>query len=207
MPYYKNKDLLFIHIPKTGGRVVEKQICKLYPQTLFSGRSNTILDSPYDKISLQHQFYTVLYKNRIKLDINFDKIKVFTIIRNPYDRIISDLLWYNLIKKDFSSEEVYEVIKNKYLIDNELDNHNEPQYKFITDENCNLIPNIKIFRTEKLNEANDELNKFLGFDIDIIQKNVNKDYSKYLNKDSIALINKVYKKDFELFNYNLKNTI
>ena len=34
--------------------------------------------------------------------------------------------------------------------------------------------------------------------------NVNKDYSRYLNKDSIDLINYYYKYDFKLFNYQMK---
>ena len=205
MPYYKNKNLLFIHIPKTGGSLIENNIKKYTPQKLWcSSDNNTLLDFPYNKISLQHQFYTTLYQFKNKLNINFDNIKIFSVVRNPYDRIISDLFWNRLIKTDFTAEQVYNIIKNNYLYRDDLDNHNEPQYKFIVDENSELIKNIKIFNTETLNETNDELNKFLGFNINIKQDNVNKDYSKYLNKDSISLINTFYKKDFELFNYKFK---
>ena len=66
---------------------------------------------------------------------------------------------------------------------------------------------VWIFKGEKFDKnltensdnikTNDELNKFLGFNINIKRGNVNKDYSKYLNKDSISLINNFYKKDFE----------
>ena len=203
MPYYKKQNLLFIHIPKTGGTVIENCIKKKTPQTLFSSLTNSLLDFPYNKKSLQHQFYTTIYKFRDKLDVNFDNIKIFSVVRNPYDRIISDLLWWKLIKKDFTAEQVYNVIKNNYLYRDNLDNHNEPQYKFIVDENSELIKNIKIFKTEILNETNDELSKLAGFNIDIKQVVRNKDYSKYLNKYSISLINSFYKKDFELFNYEL----
>lgn len=203
MPYYKDKNILFIHIPKTGGTVIEDNIKKHTSQKLYSSFTNTLLDFPYNKKSLQHQFYTTLYKFKDKLNINFDNIKIFTVVRNPYDRIMSDLFWYNLIKKNFTSKQVYNTIKNNYLYRNDLDNHNEPQYKYIVDEKYELIKNIKIFNTETLNESNDELNKFIGFDINIKKKQVNKDYSNYLNKDSISLINTFYKKDFELFNYKL----
>ena len=211
MPYYKKKNLLFIHIPKTGGTVIEDEIKNVYKQTIYSGYTNNILDSPYNKFSLQHQFYTILYKYQDKLDINFNNIKIFSVVRNPYDRIISDLLWWKRKKKypEFKinyndTEEIYNFIKNNYLNRDDLDNHNQPQYKFITDENLNLISNIQIFKCETLNDANDELNEFLGFNINIKRENVNKNYSKFLNKKSVLLINDFYKKDFELFNYKLK---
>jgi len=114
------------------------------------------------------------------------------------------LFWWRLIKKNFTAKRVYNVIKNNYLYREDLDNHNIPQYKFITDENSELIKNIIVFNTESLNKSNDKLNEFLGFDINIKKKETNKDYSKYLNKDSIFLINTYYKKDFELFNYKFK---
>ena len=204
MPYYKEQNLLFIHIPKTGGTVIENNIKKKYKQTLYSGVTNKLLDNPYNKKSLQHQFYTTIYKFKKKLDVNFDNIKIFSIVRNPYDRIISDLFWNKLIKKHFTAEQVYNVIKNNYLYRDDLDNHNKPQYKFIVDENSELIKNIKIFRTETLNESNDDLSKFVGFNINIRKEGINKDYSNYLNKNSISLINIFYKKDFELFNYKLE---
>ena len=204
MPYYKEQNVLFIHIPKTGGTVIENQLKKIYEESLFN-QNRTLLDPPYNKIYLQHQFYTTIYKFKDKLDVNFDNIKIFSVVRNPYDRIMSDLFWWKKIEKDFTSEEVYNVIKNQYLDKDNLDNHNMPQYKFITDNNCELIKNIKLFKTETLNESNDELNNFLGFNINIKKKDVNKDYSKYLNKESIYLINNFYKKDFELFNYKFKS--
>jgi hypothetical protein len=215
MPYYtdrkkplkpngtKSINLLFIHIPKTGGSIIEYKIIRQYKQSVFSGATNAAIP-PYNGISLQHQFYSTLYKYRDELEINFENIKIFCVVRNPYDRIISDLLWRKSIKTDFTAEQVYDVIKNNYLYKKNLDNHNMPQYKFVIDENLKVNPDIKIFKCEELNEINDELNKFLEFNINIKQKNVNKDYSMYLNKNSISLINEFYEKDFELFNYDLK---
>jgi len=204
MPYYKKNNILFIHIPKTGGQVIESQMVKFTEQTLLTGRPNSVLDPPYKKISLQHQLYTTIYKNRNKLKVNFNGIKIFTVVRNPYFRLISDLFWYGLIKKDYTSDMVFKIIKYNYLDRDDLDNHNIPQFKFVTDENGNLIDNIKIFKTEDLNDSNDELINFTGFNINIKRQNVNKNYDRYLNKESILLINSVYKKDFELFNYVMK---
>lgn len=203
MPYYKQKNILFIHIPKTGGTVIENALKKKTKQTLFGNNKNW--NEPYRGISPQHLFYNTIFKNKEKLNVDFQNIKVFSVVRNPYDRIISDLFWYKLIKPTFTAKEVNNVIRNIYLgnCKKNLDNHNEPQYKFVTDENSELIKSIKIFKTETLNKSNNTLNEFLGFNINVFQKNVNKNYRKYLNKDSISIINEKYKKDFELFDYEM----
>lgn len=203
MPYYPEKNILFIHVPKTGGTRIENELKKKYKQNLYNiKRRNKILENPFNKSSLQHQFYSTIYKYRDRLNVNFDKIKIFSVVRNPYNRIISDLFWFRLIKKNFSKNQIYNVIKNKYLYRSDLDNHNLPQYKFLTNENLNLYENIKIFKTEKLNEDNDELNKYLNVDIKIKKENVNKNYMMYLSKESISLINTFYDIDFKLFNYD-----
>lgn len=203
MPYYPDKNILFIHIPKTGGTVIENEIKKHTKQKLYSGHGNTILEPPFNKISLQHQYYSTLYKYREKLNINFDNIKVFCCIRNPYDRVISDLFWLKLIKKDTSHETIKQTLLNNYLYSDklEIDGHNTPQYKYVTDENEKLLPNIKIFKCEELNKCNNKLCEFLGLNINVVRDNVNKNYSKYLNKEIIEIINEFYKKDFEIFNF------
>ena len=127
---------------------------------------------------------------------------MFTIVRNPYDRVISDLFFFKKIRKETSAENVYIIIKNDYIFRKDLDNHNLPQYKFITDKNNKIVKNIKIFRTENLNRDNEILNKYLGININIIRNDVNKDYSKYFSNESRKLIADYYRKDFELFNYD-----
>jgi len=49
MPYYKNSKLLFIHIPKTGGTVIESQLKTVDEQSLrCQDPSNDVLDPPYN---------------------------------------------------------------------------------------------------------------------------------------------------------------
>ena len=210
MPYYKDLNLLFIHIPKTGGSFIADALKnKNYKVTLcqrgisIHDISNSLFKPPHNKGSLQHQFYSTLYKYKNKINIDFENTKVFSIVRNPYNKIISDLFWLKLINKKSSPDEIYEIIKNKYLYRDDLDNHNQPQYKFITDENNQLIKNIKIFKCETLDILNHQINDFIGVNINLKNENANKDYSYYLNKNSISLINDFYKKDFELLDYHL----
>lgn len=150
--------------------------------------------------SLQHITYNQIVKYSNIFDIDFDNIKIITIVRNPYERIVSDLFFYKLITKDTHEDDVFNIII-KYLVSKNYDNHNIPQYKFITDDNKEIIQNIHILRTESLTIDM----KNLGYNDFNLLKNVNinkVNYYKYLNDDSIRIINQFYHLDFILFNYN-----
>lgn len=199
MPYYKDIHILLIHIPKTGGSSLEKYLQTKSHETLFSGQVNDIMPHEHLKqISLQHQTLHHIWKYRKILNVDFNNLTILTIVRNPYDRIISDLFHFNLININIPPNEVYEIIKN-YIKRTDLDNHNIPQYKFICDAKGNIntyIKNIKIFKTETLTK---ELHKY-GF-TDYKGKNGSNHYIQYLNEDSIKLINKFYHIDFLIFDY------
>lgn len=212
MPYYQPKknnadqihDILFIHIPKTGGTTLEQYLKKKYIQTLYSFKNSQMLpEDNLKNISLQHQTYNTINKYKDVLKVKFDdKLKIITIVRNPYDRIISDLFFYKLIEKNTSPEDVYIIIKKYIDKDILYDNHNIPQYKFIIDNNEKLLSNIHIFRTENLTK---ELHEY-GF-VDYNGKNCSTNYDSYLNNDSIKLINRIYHKDFILLKYKKKQCI
>lgn len=206
MPYFKNNkiNLLFIHIPKTGGSSIEKYFSVKFnlPLNKNSLMSTEDIKEYADKkdinSSLQHLYYTTIikYKDFFKLDTN--DIKILAIVRNPYHKILSDLFYLKKITIESTKEEVYLSLQ-VYLINN-YDNHATPQYKFITDENGKLIENLILLHTESLNEDM----KKIGYKDFNIKMNMNPnavDYDNYLNYDSINLINEIYSYDFKLLNY------
>jgi len=212
MPYFKNNkiNILFIHIPKTGGSSLEKYFSVKYnvPLNLKSLMSTEKIkgfaDKPEITSSLQHLTYNTIikYKDFFKIDTN--NIKIITIVRNPYNKVMSDLFYLKKINIDTTKEEVYDKIK-EYLKEKH-DNHVVPQYTFITDENEKLIENIKILHTETLNC--DMIN--LGYKDFNIKMNMNPNtvnYEDYLNEDSINLINEIYNKDFEILNYEKNKNV
>ena len=204
MPYFKNNYLkiLFIHIPKTGGTSLEKYLSEKFSIPLNSDSLYSTPENGYKNISLQHQTYHTLLKKKQQFGLDFNNIKIISIVRNPYERIISDLFFYKLITINTSQEEVFDILQ-KYIVSNDYDNHNIPQHLFLINNRKKINKNIVIFKTETLTE---ELIKY-GFVDFNIHKNVNKieniNYYDFLNNDSIKLINNFYKKDFKLFDYQI----
>ena len=202
MPYFKNNNLnlLFIHIPKTGGTSLEKYLSQKHNIPLDTKSLYSTPENGYKSVSLQHQTYHSLLKKKTNFDIDFNNIKIISIVRNPYERIVSDLFFYKLINYKTTQIEVF-IILQKYINSNEYDNHNIPQYLFLIDNHNKINKDITIFKTETLN---DDLIKY-GFTDFNIHKNVNINgdinYFDFLNEKSIKLINKFYKKDFNLFDY------
>lgn len=197
MPYYEKINTLFIHVPRTGGSSLENYLKKMSTQTVYTQRINSVLpEQKYHNKSLQHQFYTVLYQYRDLLKIRFDQeLKIITIVRNPYARAVSDIIYSTLVKLSDSQEAFCTALK-WFLQSDEYDNHQVPQHKLLTDELGNLVEGVQVFKTETLV---DDL-KTYGFD-DYTGTGSDIDYMKYMNSEFISIINKEYSRDFDLFGY------
>lgn len=216
MPYFdinkcnkELKNILFIHIPKTGGTSIELYLSDKYHIKLDEEHILTTMKSNnfFEGISLQHQTLLNIINNNNIFKIDFNEIDIITVIRNPYHRLLSDLFFLNMIKPDSDQDEIHKIVKN-ILNENrtnkkKYDNHFTPQYLFISDEYNNLYPNIKILRTENLNNMMYELG-YIDFN-NFHNKSSNKieDIDKYFNRLTKNIINKYYERDFILFNYRI----
>lgn len=204
MPYIKELNMLFIHIPKTGGTAFEEYLLNKKKYTLYLhsiGGENK--GNQLNNKSLQHMPYQTIIENQHLFNIDF-KIEnvgmILAFVRNPYERVVSDLFWLKFNQKEDSPEEIYNTLQNYYFDRDDLDYHNYPQHHFLQDNNGKMVENIRIIKTEDLTKS---LQNMGFFDYNHIV-NDNKSYMKYLNKDSIQIINSRFKKDFELFNYPME---
>jgi hypothetical protein len=85
------------------------------------------------------------------------------------------------------------------------DNHRLPQHLFLVDETGNIPQNITIMKMETLTECMRNYG-FSDFNVVKNKNNAvmdNKKYQKYLNRNSMDLINQYYAKDFELLGYTM----
>lgn len=136
-------------------------------------------------------------------------LRIFAIVRNPYDRVVSDLFFHNLLKSSHVIEPniVYEQLKIYLNSPGTFDNHKIPQYEFVVDECGNLLPNIHIMNTESLTQDMRNYG-FRDFNLHRNATNVKlpaavTKYAALLNPESIDLINSYYWRDFEYFGYTM----
>jgi hypothetical protein len=203
------KELKFVHIPKCAGSSVE---AIGYVKQVYWGKNdnelkNLMRRASNNKISFWH--IPLRNLNNILLKKYIYKYDLFAIVRNPYNRCISEYFFFkkNLYNNNnFSTAEMNIFIINNLFEDNyDHDGHFIPQYKYIYDNNSNKI--IKyIFKTENLdNEFNKLMIKY-NLDISITNIKINKSTNLYsvndLSTECIRKINEYYHLDFYLFGYD-----
>jgi hypothetical protein len=203
--------LIFIHIPKTAGTTIGMKINKL-PQKKFWEQ---LLLNGYDEKKnkhLQHFTYMDLleYCSSKKYDVN--KFTFFAVVRNPFDRIISDFYFsFNTVLKTPIRETDLDLLQKKFadflddfLSDNgnKFDYHEVPQYKYLIDEKGEIPSKIKIFKFETLAQDFETLG--IGkLDIHInMAKNKKYNYRDYFNDVTYKKVLDFYREDFIRFGYS-----
>ncbi len=202
MPLFNKLKLFFIHIPKTGGTSVEEY---LYKKTNTQKTINTFHSDKcgvkLNKHTLQHSTFTELVRCKNNLDFNINKLKIFTVVRNPYERLVSELFYIGKINLQSDKQMVENEIISYLNDDYHYDNHKLPQYKFIT-YNDKIVNNITIMKNETLN---DDMHKYNFTDFNENHNKTHKgkiNYMELLSDNAKNIIYKYYEKDFELFNYD-----
>lgn len=205
MIIYNENEFIFIHIPKNSGTTMANELQNTYSHTtLLEG---VVRDGMNIGIDRMHLYYDVIDKfiPKNKLD-NYFK---FCIVRNPYNKLYSA---WNFIKDRHGYKDVNDFIKyklddefiyGKELIPRDARVHYRPQFTFVYDNENNKFADF-IIRYENLNEDIHKMNEKYGLKIPLYDNgNTQKSYISLLNKESITKINSLYKKDFELFNYEM----
>lgn len=208
--YSKKDNLLFVHIPKTGGQTIlrhflEKHNIKWENRNILFADKMQIFGK---KIITEHLSYEEYINYNVISKDEIVKLDIISIVRNPYDRFLS----YFYMKKNkpkFIDLNIETLIKKskQYLTTNNPEKQIEKQYIMIKPQylflrNCK---DVKVFKYEKYNEIEEYLKKF---NIKNIKKrnvgskkaklNYNNDFEK-----CIDFVNEFFKKDFELFNYKM----
>jgi FkbM family methyltransferase len=207
-----NDKYLFVHINKSGGGVITNT---------FALNGNTKLNDMHRSLK------DMLKIAKEKYNIDRNKLFIITIVRNPYERMLSMYLFYHKnhfyspeffsgnsdIDNDFNSWIIYIYSENfnrnrvhggvnifKYCFCNQLN--------WIKDNNEDLIKIDKILRHEKneYDELFGDIMKLSNYDTKkMIHSTKHTHYSDYYNDLSIKLVTQHYKEDIEYFKYKYIN--
>jgi hypothetical protein len=148
---------------------------------------------------------------QIYMNINYDTLVEdsikFSVIRNPYDRIVS--LWKhnntitNSVDKNVSFKDFVKfIINGNYITNSFFRYHSDPYTNHIVKDNVNILDFT--IRYENLIDDINDFNDYIGIDHFIyphLRKSDRSDYQKYYDNDLIKDVYKYYKKDIEFFNY------
>lgn len=208
MPYFHNDNihLLLLHIPKTGGTSIDKYLSKKYEIPLERYKSFHSVHSHqfFEGISPQHQFYSTIKRNPQSFSVEWDdpKLQIVAPVRNPYHRVVSAMIFHAFISAETSPVDFMDHLP-RFTQADWVDNHNVPQYKFVTMDDETVAPEINIIKTESLTSDMHNLG-FNDFDLFINKcSEPHRDYMTYFNDAGLAFMNDFYKKDFELFGYDM----
>lgn len=226
MPFSIKHNLLFIHIPKCAGRSINITIGttsqkeqESYKWRSFLNRAaKFILYISRDKKSmprlwgihdmsfnLSHLTYQEIQLLNLMSTKKLEDIVKFTVVRNPYDRVVSS---YKYLKQTgrINSKTLKEFIEDYYVSDDL--NHNDRAHKrmqldYLKDVNGNIVIN-EILRFENLAE---DFNAFIRkYKIDTTPlshfgKSNRKNYRNYYDAETQIIVSDFFREDINYFGY------
>ncbi len=216
MPISHLHKTIFVHIPKTAGTSVEAALG-------MHGDKRDIGVVPHvnrtaDRERLYGHDLEFMTAARLKAVLNnddvFDSYFKFTIVRNPWERLVStcawsDLKWAN--GQELTPAAFDQVVRGMYAAFVEaraasklfvLSTHLNPQFTYILDDGLRPMVNF-IARYENLAEDWRLICKHLALDIALPSrmKSHHRPYREYYNEETQAMVEQMYPADVKLLGY------
>jgi len=205
-----NRKYLFVHINKSGGGVITNHM---------SNNGNVEITGKHRSLTKMLQCAKQLCNKGI------NELTVFTVVRNPWERMLSMYLFYH--SSNYNSPEFF---SGNLEIDNDFNNwikwiyskdfplsriHSDVnifkycfsnQLNWISKSNGELYDNVKILRFENLhNELHELFTNEMKFKNINLEKKIHptkhNHYSTYYTNETRDLVAKHYARDIEYFGY------
>ena len=199
MPISHNKKAVFVHIPKTAGTTVEKAFGMQNSESLYC----TKYDERY-RVCPQHLYADEILNEQPNVKDYF----WFTIVRNPFDRLVSEYHYINTVNcraRQFKGTSFEQFINNALTMDASermflFDRHLELQSNFINDA-------VHVYKFEHLHQCFEDLKqKFKIPFFDHERKSIRQNTTSYYNNELIERVRSFYQKDFTTFEYECELT-
>ena len=197
---------IFVHIPKTGGTSIERTFWRedeFVEENLWMGFVSKF-SCKYQTGGLQH-----LRASQIRREVGqnvFDSYFKFSVVRNPWDRLVSayhycqrhpGLFAYAGIDTEASFDHfLASTAKRRHV-------HWEPQVRFLYDDDGRCLVD-KVCRFERLVDEVSGIGKKLGQKVDAVPhlgKSKRRHYSEYYDATTRAFVADRYAADIRMFHY------
>ena len=181
---------VFLHIPKAAGSSITKTLAK------YLGKSREVYRPPKYKFLTANMLHHILGKS-------LDQYFVFTVVRNPWDRVVSFYHYKQQIRQP-PNDLPLDVTFEQWIRSN---GHYElpHQYHQLIDHSGKIHPRIDFMgRLENINNDWKEICKGLNIDIPLIHDKQSKHthYRDYYTPKIKGIIDNYYDVDIRLLNYD-----
>ena len=205
MPISHEYKAIFVHIPKTAGESIENKL------GCYGEREDPMsnLWGVQGRIVLQHLTASQIKQGYVSNNVLQSYFK-FAIVRNPWDKAISEYHWYLRYGRHISFKDWVRSLPKKLEMPDNVHilgiGHDLPQYEFIYDADGKLLIDY-IGRFENLQNDFNHICNVLGIKDSSLPKLTStssqnrRHYKDYYDNETIDLIAKIYQKDIELFSY------
>ena len=193
MPVFQTDagQVLFIHVPKTGGTSIQKCLKHFHPHSPWT-------NSPFpgEPCTPQHYDSTLLERHFGGMDLAWS----FMVVRHPAERLISEYCWQmrnRLVPPSFGRwlrNALSKLEEDRYS----FDNHLRPQHEF----HC---LGAEVFRFEDgLDAVLDRMSSLTGLDYAprLEHRKKRRPRQVSISKAEQALIEGTYRQDYEKFGYD-----
>ena len=198
--------ILFIDICKNAGSSISRGFRRKFPELKAKGRHHSVRNFTAKGFDPEDgSIWKATCDPVTEEDLN--TYRTFAVIRNPYDRLVSLYLWGKMYNRHSFEKFIYNIKENKYV---EFNRHRyRTQLEWISDYDNNIRVQ-KLLRFESLNQdfynllkewniPQYKLGKENAAENHIGKKR--KHYRDYYNPASRKMVEKIYAKDLEYFNY------
>jgi len=193
MPIIHDHKIIFIHIPKTGGTSIES----CFNMKMLNKKN---MYGTYNK-----QEFTHFTAKDIKASIDeniWKEYTKFTIIRNPYDKMISE--WKRIVGNLKDEPNQFKNWLKKVRIPKDHKNKNTThftkQVDFVLEKNKEIVD--KIFRFENYEEVTNFIKIKTNKIVPHANRSTHKHYSYYYDEEAKNILENLYKEDLDYFGYS-----
>lgn len=198
--------VIFVHIPKCLGQSIERAFLR---DLRLDWQERHILllrkkNSEPGPERLAHLYAHEYVKLGYIDEASFTEFYKFSVVRDPIDKIVSELNFQNIRKGLFgvnSAEEYIVKSRKNCSIDSDIVRHLEPQVNFLFDENMEKILVDKVINFDEIELEFNSLKSQIGFNsLELKKENVSKSkkwLKSELSQSDVDFLKEVYQVDYK----------